>query len=485
MEPPVAQVVKDSQSRGRADYLWHPETGAPFPLDRHPGKSTRMKTILLIGAGRSSAHLIRYLVEHAGAENWHIRIGDLDVEGTRHRTGHAGCTEVFSLDASHAEDRRGAMAEADLIISMLPASMHVEVARDCIALKKDVITPSYVADEMWPLDKEAREAGILILNEMGVDPGIDHMSAMKLIDGIRARGGRVKSFESYTGGLVAPESDTNPWHYKVTWNPRNVVLAGSGGTARYRHAGMLKYIPYPQLFSRVTPVDVPGYGRFEGYANRDSLKYLDVYGLQGVDTLLRGTLRKDGFCSAWQALVELGLTDDTFAIPDAAVQSWRMLTASFAPITSSSRLEQDLAQAFGWSHEVLERLVWLGIFEDRPLGISSGSPAAALQRLIEEKWKLSPGDKDLLVMWHRFVAEEGGSRYELTSWLTTEGEDPIYTAMSRTVGLPIGIAARRILRGEWHMKGIVLPVIPEIYLPVLDELESFGITFRESISPLD
>ena len=248
------------------------------------------------------------------------------------------------------------MAEADLIISMLPASMHVEVARDCIALKKDVITPSYVADEMWPLDKEAREAGILILNEMGVDPGIDHMSAMKLIDGIRARGGRVKSFESYTGGLVAPESDTNPWHYKVTWNPRNVVLAGSGGTARYRHAGMLKYIPYPQLFSRVTPVDVPGYGRFEGYANRDSLKYLDVYGLHGVDTLLRGTLRKDGFCSAWQALVELGLTDDTFAIPDAAVQSWRMLTASFAPITSSSRLEQDLAQAFGWSHEVLERL---------------------------------------------------------------------------------------------------------------------------------
>ncbi|MFN8699510.1 MAG: saccharopine dehydrogenase family protein [Flavobacteriales bacterium] len=438
-----------------------------------------MKKILLIGAGRSSAHLIRYLIQHAESENWFIRVGDMDVASAERKIAGSKRAEAFALNASDADMRRREIAAADLVISMLPATMHVEVAKDCIAARKNVITPSYVADQMWPLHEEAKQAGVLILNEMGVDPGIDHMSAMRIIDGIKASGGRITSFESYTGGLVAPESDDNPWHYKITWNPRNVVLAGYGGTARFRQHGELKYIPYNHLFRRITPVEVPGYGRFEGYANRDSLKYTSVYGLDGIGTLLRGTLRKDGFCSSWQALVDLGLTDDSFQLENPQEMTWRQLTSSFTSDPLSANLEKDLQQRFGWTDEVMSRLKWLGIFEENPLGITNGTPAEALQKCIEEKWKLGPADKDLLVMWHRFVFEQDGKQHEITSWLTSEGEDPVYTAMSRTVGLPIAIAARHILRGDWKMTGIVLPVTPDIYHPVLNELETMDVKFHE------
>jgi saccharopine dehydrogenase-like NADP-dependent oxidoreductase len=438
-----------------------------------------MKKILLIGAGRSSAHLIRYLIQHAESENWFIRVGDMDVTSAQRKIAGSPRAEAFALNASDADSRRREIAAADLVISMLPAAMHVEVAKDCIAARRHVITPSYVADQMWPLHEEARAAGVLIFNEMGVDPGIDHMSAMRIIHRIQASGGIIKSFESYTGGLVAPESDNNPWHYKITWNPRNVVLAGYGGTARFRQHGELKYIPYTHLFRRITPVEVPGYGRFEGYANRDSLKYTSVYGLDSIGTLLRGTLRKDGFCSSWQALVDLGFTDDSFQLENPEHMTWRQLTSSFTPDPLSANLEKDLQQRFGWTDEVMSRLKWLGIFEENPLGITKGTPAEALQKCIEEKWKLGPADKDLLVMWHRFVYEQDGKQHEITSWLTSEGEDPVYTAMSRTVGLPIAIAAKHILRGDWKMTGIVLPVTADIYDPVLDELEQMDVIFRE------
>jgi len=464
-----------------------------FPLPLKPQKkqgisfvidalclNSAMKRIFLIGAGRSSSHLIRYLIEHASAENWSLRVGDVDLKSAELKIGGSSSASAFTLDASDKDLRRAEISQSDLVISMLPANLHVEVAKDCIEFGKPVITPSYVAEEMWPLNKEAGERGVLMLNEMGVDPGIDHMSAMRIIDRIRSEGGVIDHFESYTGGLVAPESDDNPWHYKITWNPRNVVLAGSGGTARFKQSGELKFIPYSQLFERIARIDVPEFGTFEGYANRDSLQYAGVYGLNDISTLLRGTLRKAGFCPAWNALIQIGLTDDSFFIEMPRKLTWRDLTAAFSTGSKGPTLEANLTKRFGWSSETLQKLVWLGIFEEQPLGIEQGSPALALQKRIEEKWKLGELDKDLLVMWHYFGFVQNGQPRTMTSWLTTIGEGPVYTAMSRTVGIPIAIAAKHILRGNWNLSGIHLPVIPTIYNPVLDELETFGVTFKES-----
>jgi saccharopine dehydrogenase-like NADP-dependent oxidoreductase len=441
-----------------------------------------MKRIFLLGAGRSSAHLIRYILDLCPGEDWHLYIGDVNREDILRKTGGSAYSTPIELNAGDRELRRSEIEKADLVISMLPASMHLDVVKDCLEFGRNVITPSYVPDEMWSLNSEATKKGVLVLNEMGVDPGIDHMSAMRIIDSIRREGGEIGHFESYTGGLVAPASDTNPWHYKVTWNPRNVVLAGYGGTARFRQDGDDKFIPYSHLFERITTVEVPPYGRFEGYANRDSLKYAEVYGLSNIRTMLRGTLRKAGFCSAWNALIQIGLTDDSFEIPDPAKKTWRDLTASFTGSSKNDSLEYGLQSAFGWSADILDRLIWLGIFEEEPIRIEKGSPAFALQKLIEEKWKLGPEDKDLIAMWHRFRFVQDGKHFELLSWLTSEGEDAVYTAMSRTVGLPIGIAARHLLQGKWSLAGIHLPVLEEIYNPVLDELESMGVKFQESRS---
>jgi saccharopine dehydrogenase-like NADP-dependent oxidoreductase len=438
-----------------------------------------MKRILVIGAGRSSANLIKYLTEYAAVEDWMVRVGDMDVDFARQKIGNCPRAEAFQLNASDHDQRRKEIEVVDLVISMLPASMHMLVARDCLEMGKNVITPSYIPDEMWSLDEEAKSKGVLILNEMGVDPGIDHMSAMKIIHELIQEGAELDSFESFTGGLIAPESDNNPWNYKVTWNPRNVVLAGYGGTARYRWNNGLKYIPYHKLFERITPVEIEGYGLFDGYANRDSLKYTKLYGLGEIPTLYRGTLRRRGFCAAWNALVQLGLTDDSFQIENPEQFTWRALTASFISASEDKSLEDEIKRYLKLDSETMYKLNWLGIFDSVPLGISEGSPAVALQKLIETKWKLDDNDKDMIVMWHRFFYRISGTKFELQSSLITLGDDPVHTAMSKTVGLPIAIAARLILNGSIKLSGVHLPVIPEIYNPVLDELATFGISFRD------
>lgn len=442
-----------------------------------------MKKILVVGAGRSSANLIKYLLDHAEIHNWHIRVGDMDKGFAQQKIGRSVRAEAFQLNASDSAQRQHEIGQADLVISMLPASMHLAVAKDCLDLRKHLITPSYIADEMWTLDQQVRSAGLVFLNEMGVDPGIDHMSAMKIIHELKAKGAKLESFESFTGGLIAPQSDNNPWRYKITWNPRNVVLAGYGGTARYRENNTLKFIPYHRLFERITPVDLGSDGLYEGYANRDSLKYLKLYDLQDIPTLYRGTLRKGGFCSAWNALIQIGLTDDSFTISDASRMTWLELTESFLPEGSASA-EKRMQQYLGLTEDTVHKLRWLGLFETQPLGIEQGSPAQALQKLIEKKWGLSPDDKDLIVMWHRFRYSSGGKRYELQSKLLTEGDDPVHTAMSKTVGLPIAIAAKFILTGRWNLSGVLLPTQPEIYEPVLDELCEYGISFRDSVTEL-
>ncbi len=443
-----------------------------------------MKKILILGAGRSSAHLIKYLLEHASAGAWHVRVADMDLAMALQKTAGHAQSSAFQLNANDDGQRMAEIEQSDLVISMLPAFMHTEVAQDCIKCGKHLITPSYVSDEMWALHEEAKKKGVLILNEMGVDPGIDHMSAMQIIDSLRAKGAVLESFESFTGGLIAPECDNNPWNYKITWNPRNVVLAGYGGTARFQQEGQLKYIPYQRLFERITDVEIADYGHFDGYANRDSLKYKKIYGLENIPTIYRGTLRRGGFCAAWNALVQLGLTDDSFLIENPAAKTWRVLTSSFLDLSGGKELENTLQQYLQASDVVMSKLKWLGIFDNEPLDITEGSPAVALQRLIEKKWKLDEHDKDMIVMWHRFEYRLNDKRHRLISSLVTPGEDRIYTAMSKTVGLPMAIAAKMILQGQLNMTGVVLPVIPEIYNPIMDELNTLGIQFKENEATL-
>lgn len=441
-----------------------------------------MKRILVIGAGRSATSLIDYLLEHSEAEDWQITIGDQDEELAKKRVSGHSRASAIAFDATDKEFRRNQIEAHDLVISMLPASMHTPVAKDCIELKKHIITPSYVTDEMRELDEAARENGVLILNEMGVDPGIDHMSAMKVLDSIRNQGGEMVVFESFTGGLLAPESEDNPWKYKFTWNPRNVVLAGAGGAVKFRQNGMYKYIPYHRLFRRTEQIDIKGYGRFEGYANRDSLKYREIYGLKDIPTIYRGTLRRPGFCRAWNVFVQLGMTDDSYVMEGSAGMTHREFVNAFLAYNPHDSVELKLMHylKIDQDDDLMEKLECTGIFDREPIGLKdNATPAQALQKILEKCWKLNPNDRDMIVMWHKFGYRLNGHPHQINASMAVIGDDRERTAMAKTVGLPVGIAARQILNGEIRETGVHLPVVPGIYEPILNELADKGILFEE------
>lgn len=440
-----------------------------------------MKHILVIGAGRSSSSLIRYLLQNAEAENWQISVCDQDEELVNVKLGGHPRGTSLCFNALDADERRPHIQSHDMIISMLPARFHLEVAKDCIEFGKDVITPSYVSKEMWELDEAAKEAGIIIMNEIGVDPGIDHLSAKKVLDEIQAKGGEMTAFESFTGGLVAPESDNNPWNYKFTWNPRNVVLAGQGGAAKFIQEGKYKYIPYHKLFRRTEIIEVEGYGRFEGYANRDSLNYRDVYGLEDIPTIFRGTLRRVGFCRAWNIFVQLGMTDDSYVMEGSEDMTYRDFLNSFLAYNPSDSVELKLRHYLTLPQDdyILEKIKWLGFFSQTKVGLKEATPAQILQHILEQKWTLDPDDKDMIVMWHKFGYTLNGEQHEIHSSMVSIGEDQVYTAMSNTVGLPVAIAAKMILNGTIQLKGVQLPLDQEIYDPILEELKEYNIRFTE------
>ena len=445
------------------------------------------KRVLILGAGRSSSSLIRHMLQHASDEGFVVRIGDLDLAlADRKAQGHSAAS-TFALDAGNPEARRNEIDEADLVISMLPAFLHPEVAADAIATRTPLITPSYLSPEIAAMDQAAKDAGIPILNELGLDPGIDHLSAMQVIDELRSEGAQLTGFESYTGGLVAPESDNNPWHYKFTWNPRNVVLAGQGGSATFRMGGLNRVLPPHRLFQEVTPIDVPGAGRFEGYANRDSLAYEQIYGLQGIETLVRGTLRGDGFCGGWDALFQLGMNRDDAQLSLPEGTSWRTFTAGFAggvgKDADGAQVRDAVATATGADKAALDLLDWLGLFGDDVVVPTQGSPCDILQHRLEGKWALAPEDLDMIVMWHRFgYRTADGERRVRTSHLVHLGENDTHTAMSLTVGLPLALAARMWMRGEWKGTGVTLPTTPDLYTPLLKGLAAEGIAFTENDS---
>lgn len=442
-------------------------------------KFERMKTILVIGAGRSASSLISYLLTHAAAGNWHVRVGDMSAELAAQKTAGNPAATAFAFDINNETQRETEISGADLVVSMLPAFMHGAVARDCVRLGKHLVTASYVSDEMRALDAEARAKGIILLNEVGLDPGIDHMSAMQLIDGIHAAGGKVTAFYSYCGGLVAPESNDNPWGYKFSWNPRNVILAGQG-TAQYIENGTYKYLPYSRVFAQATTITVDGCGSFDAYANRDSLSYRTPYGLEDIPTMLRGTLRMPGYCKAWNIFVQLGLTDDTWKIKGANAMTYAQLVNAFLP-AGKGTLRERLAAFAGLAatDAAIEMVAWTGILDEERIPLEEASPAQILQQLLERKWLLRAGDKDMIVMQHIFAYEQNGVSKSLTSSLVVKGDDEIHTAMAKTVGLPAAIAVKLILNGTITLTGVQIPVMKAIYEPVLNELRAYGIVFSE------
>lgn len=439
-----------------------------------------MPSLLVLGAGRSSSSLIGYLLELAPQRGWKVTVADVSEAAARERTGASPHAKAVAFDIKK-EGAEAVIGAHDLVISVLPASFHPLVAKFCLKHRKHLLTASYVSPDMQGYHQEARNAGLLFLNECGLDPGIDHMSAMQVIDRIREGGGDLYSFESFTGGLIAPETDPgNPWRYKFTWNPRNVVMAGQG-TAKFLQEGQFKYIPYQQLFKRVTPVEVPGYGRFEGYANRDSLGYRKLYGLEEIKTMLRGTLRNEGFCAAWDVLVQLGCTDDSYAMEGVGTMTHRSFMNAFTGYHAVRKLEEKIARLTGVALDgpELDRIRWSGLFEDIPVGLEEGTPAQILEHILNKKWRLEPRDKDMIVMWHRFRFAQEGRGQEIQATLVAKGDDAVRTAMAKTVGLPLAIAARLVLEGKIKTKGVAVPVTKEFYEPILAELKSLGIELRE------
>ena len=445
-----------------------------------------MRNILVIGAGRSSSSLIKYLLENAEQENWQLTVADRDVDMIASKLqGHEKGTAI-TLDINDHERTSELIQAADIVVSMLPANMHMSIARECVKRKKNMVTASYVSEEMSALSEEAEKAGVTIMNEIGVDPGIDHLSAKKVIDRIKKEGGSITDFETFTGGLVAPKYDNNPWNYKFTWNPRNVVLAGAGGAVKFIEKGRYKYIPYHRLFRRTELIDIQKYGKFEGYANRDSLSYRKIYGLTDIKTMYRGTLRRPGYCRAWDVFVQLGATDDSYQIEDSENMTFRQFINSFLQFNPNDSVELKLKHYLKIDQddeELMNKLTWLDIFEEIPIGLKNATPAQVLQRILERKWQLEENDRDMIVMWHKFIYELNGKQNELHSFMVVEGEDKTYTAMSKTVGLPVAICTRLILNEKITKRGVLIPIDEEVYNPILDELAHYGLSFEEEEVP--
>jgi len=445
-----------------------------------------MRKILVIGSGKSASYLIKYLLDKSDSENLLIIVGDINFTHAKKLIGNHKNAQAIALDVFDKHSRENAIKNADIIISMLPARFHIEVAKDCITFNKNMVTASYVSNEMHALDKSAKDKGLIFMNEIGVDPGIDHMSAMKVINAIRAKGGKMILFESFTGGLVAPESDNNLWNYKFTWNPRNVVVAGQGGAAKFLQEGTYKYIPYNRLFRRTEFLDVEGFGRFEAYANRDSLKYQNVYGLNSIETLYRGTMRRVGFSRAWNMFVLLGMTDDSYTIDDSENMNYRDFVNAFLPYSPTDSVELKFRHALKIDQDdiVWDKLLELDIFSaTKMVELKKATPAQILQKILMDSWTLAEEDKDMIVMYHKFGYELDGKKHQIDATMVTTGEDQTYTAMSKTVGLPVAMATLAILNGKIKTPGVQIPITAEVYEPILKELEDYGIVFKEYDMP--
>lgn len=422
-----------------------------------------LKKILILGAGKSATSLINYLIQESATLGWRIIVADSDLALAQAKTGNAPFAEARCIDIRDPGQRRTLIGQADLVIALLPPPLVPLVAADCAEAESHLITASYLDQELKSLQNKIVESGILVLGEMGLDPGIDHMSALAWIDQIRGAGGRILSFRSHCGGLVSPQSDDNPWRYKVSWNPRNIILAGSMGAA-YKENSVLKEVDYPSLFKQCEQVVIPSLGQLAYYPNRDSLSYQTAYGLQEAETFLRTTLRYPAFCHAWYAVVRAGLTrtDQALAHP-VSFKEWSDPVHPF--VTAENR----------------EQLQYLGLFDETPVPFHLHSAADVVQFLFEKRLALQEGDKDMIVMLHQITYELNNKHYRVESLLIVHGKNSLETAMAQTVGLPLGIAAKLILQDKIKLRGLHIPVHKEIYEPVLRELAAYGILFQDTV----
>lgn len=438
-----------------------------------------MKNILLFGAGKSATSLIDYLLTNAPRQKWHITVADHDLSLIKSKTGKSYYATPAALDIKDPAARMQLIRETDLVISLLPATLHILVAKDCLEAKKNLLTASYIDPEVKKLQADIEKAGLLFMYEMGLDPGIDHMSAMKLIHSIEKKGGQIFSFKSYCGGLISPNNNDNPWQYKVSWNARNIVLAGSSG-ATYKEKGKVKELTHEQLFDHSKTIQVTGLGKLAFYPNRDSLGYMEAYKLEELSTFMRATLRFPDFCEGWNALVKLGLTEDSHKISTEKLTYAEWATRAVNEPAGSP--EESIAQYLGVStkSKVIRQLKFLGLLSTDVINLGEQTNADILQFLVENKLKMEPADKDMIVMMHEIEFERRNMATKIHSYMITQGEDSIHTAMAKTVGLPLGIMAKLILQDKITLTGLQIPVMPEIYNPVLKELEEYDIRFEES-----
>lgn len=502
-----------------------------------------MKKILLFGAGKSATVLIDYLLANAQKENWKLILVDANLELAKSKIGDSPSATAISFDINNETERKKHVGEADIVISLLPPALHFIVAKECVALKKNLLTASYVDDNMRSLQADIEKNQLLFLCEMGLDPGIDHMSAMKMIDAIRDQGGEITSFKSHCGGLVAQESDNNPWRYKISWNPRSVVLAGKSG-AHYKQDGKEIRLKYEELFVPDRIVDVPGTGYLSWYPNRDSLSYAPLYGLETAETFIRTTLRYADFMYGWKNVIDLKLTDESPMYDTTGKTLYQVFKEHMAKNGFGEWLEKKLNERFTQTREMLENLVklmeaekeakaekldipeefmtvdekgnireielddvknraasylaykmheanltlkqlfFIGL-DDQETLVNKGmcSPADILQFAIEKKLALQETDKDMIVMMHELKYTIAGTEAEVKSSLIVKGENSLRTAMAKTVGLPLGIAAKMILNGTIKLTGLRIPTSRQIYEPVLKDLEREGIRFHDHAPP--
>ncbi len=439
-----------------------------------------MAHVTVLGAGLVAGPVVRHILE-ASSHTVTVAARSVDRANELVRSHPRGNSVAFDIDDAATLDRLA--ANSDVMVSMLPYLHHVKVAERCIAHGHHLVTTSYVSPAMRALHDSAKAAGVVLLNELGLDPGIDHMSAMKIIHGIRAAGGTVTSFRSYCGGLPAPEANDNPFGYKFSWSPRGVVLAARNA-AKYLRDGVEVVIPGPELFAKPELVTVEGAGVFEGYPNRDSTAYVGVYDLAGVKTMFRGTLRNLGHCETWKAMADIGLFDDTRR--RYAAESYRGVLAALSNVAVDGDVEGAVAAKAGIARDSapIQKLTWLGMFEGAALPESDTSPLDALVSRMVERLQYKAGERDMIVLQHEFIAEYGDRKEFMRSTLVDFGEPGGPSAMSRTVGLPAAIGVLRILDGTIRDRGVVVPVTPEVYNPILDELETAGIRFREERHPV-
>ncbi len=441
-----------------------------------------MHTILVAGAGKSSTYLIQYLLSHAAQNKWKVIVADGDANAIAEKTDNSPYAEAAVIDITNIAQREPLVKRADIVISLMPPHLHIHLAKDCLVHKKNLITSSYVSDELKLMKKEVEEAGLMFMCEMGLDPGIDHMTANKIIHSIHRVAGSIYSFKSYCGGLIAPESDNNPWHYKFSWNPKNIITAGLGG-AKYLSNGKEVEVPYEKIFENNKKIKVDGLGSLAYYPNRDSLKYLEMYDIPDIKTFLRATLRYPSFCVGWEALILLGLTtnEDSFDKKGQTLASWVMAKTG---CTDKNTLPEFVAQKLGVevNSTAIELMSWLGLFDELPLKPGTAASGEILLDLLLEKWSMASAEKDMVVMQHEIEYMHKGRKTKLTSTMVIKGENRELSAMAKTVGMPMGILARMVLNKKIVPPvGIHIPNMQSVYRPVLAELESYGIEFKDEI----